>query len=162
MFPVDNLNSHPLQVYFDGRVQLYDIIAGVLEQTGPAKLTITTFSTSEEFLRRMYRLRSRGLITHARLITDFKAAQKTAMLYQFMSEVFDAVFLALNHSKVVLVDGASARVSIVTSQNQTRGNRTEAGVITTDSSVYETLSKKIETLIDNSANLNELRSEDIT
>ena len=159
MSSVDNLHIHPLQVYLDDRVQLYDIIAGILEQTGPSQLTITTFSTSEEFLRRIYRLRTRGLIISARLITDFKAAQKTAILYQFMSKVFDAVFLAPNHSKVVLVDGVSARVAIVTSQNQTRGNRTEAGVITTDSGVYEILSKKVEALINNSANLNELRSE---
>lgn len=159
MFPVGDLHRNPIQVYLDDQVQLYNVIEGVLEQTGPAKLTITTFSTSEEFLRRIYKMRQRGLIRHARLITDFKAAQKTAILYQFMAQVFDDVFLAPNHSKVVLVDAVTARVAIVTSQNQTRGNRTEAGVILNDSGVYDTLSKKVEILINKSANLNELRAE---
>ena len=158
MFPVCDLHINPIQVYLDDRVQLYNVIEGVLEQTGPAKLTITTFSTSEEFLRRIYKMRQRGLIRHARLITDFKAAQKTAILYQFMAQVFDDVFLAPNHSKVVLVDAVMAQVAIVTSQNQTRGNRTEAGVILNDSGVYDTLSKKVEILINKSANLNELRA----
>ena len=49
-----------------------------------------------------------------------------------MHSVCDEVILAQNHSKVVILDAQAISVAIVTSQNQTRGDRFEAGIITTD------------------------------
>ncbi len=142
----------------DGHTQLYDIIAAVLGQIGPASLSITTFSTSEEFLRRIHHLRQQGLITHARLVTDLKASHKTAILFPFMKQMFDEVYLAQNHSKVVLFDAVDGHhVSVITSQNQTRGNRFESGIITTDKSVFYSLSIQLQLLINNAFRLNDLR-----
>ena len=47
-----SLSEAPLQAYLDNRVQLFDIIEMILSETGPAEIYISTFSTSEEFLRR--------------------------------------------------------------------------------------------------------------
>ena len=50
------LSKYRLQAYLDNRVQLFDIIDKILSETGPAEIYISTFSTSEEFLRRIYTL----------------------------------------------------------------------------------------------------------
>ena len=124
------LANTPLQAYFDNRLQLADVIDQVLRQIGPAELVISTFSTSDAFIRRL-------LVKSCSLFLDLKASRKTVLLAGFIKSVFDAVFLCENHSKVVLLGNDSHRVTIVTSQNQTQGNRMECGMITTDKDIYQ-------------------------
>lgn len=130
------ISDVPLQAYLDNRLQLFDVLEFVLRFTGPARLKVSTFSTSEEFLRRLFSLKKRKLIVHAELLADLKAAKKTLNLASFMSHVFDRVYLSENHSKVLLISNDCWMVTVVTSQNQTRGNRTECGMISTDPSLY--------------------------
>lgn len=131
------LSSTPIQAWMDNRLQLFDVMEFCLEQMGgQAHVTITTFSTSEEFLRRIYKLKEKGLIKTATLLADFKATKKTITLLPFMQNTFDDVFLAENHSKIILLANDKWSISICTSQNQTRGNRVEAGIITTYSMIY--------------------------
>lgn len=52
------ISGTPLQAYLDNRIQLFDIIEKILSETGPAEIYISTFSTSEEFLRRIFKLPS--------------------------------------------------------------------------------------------------------
>lgn len=130
------LATTPCQAYMDNRLQLYEVIDALLRQTGPAALTISTFSTSDGFLRRIHRLKNEGLITSCVLFLDLKATRKTVLLKGFIESVADEVFLCENHSKVVLLCNDSHRVTIVTSQNQTTGNRMECGIITTDNNIF--------------------------
>ena len=145
------LSGTPLQAYLDNRIQLFDVIEKILAETGPAEIYISTFSTSEEFLRRIFRLRKRGWLTKAVMLTDLKASRKTVHLYTFISNVFDDVYLAENHSKVILIRNEKWMVSICTSQNQTRGNRTESGMITTDPCIYLELQKQFSTIVNTKA-----------
>ena len=78
------ISDMPLQAYLDNRLQLFDVLEFILLQTGPAKVYVSTFSTSEEFLRRLFSLRKRELILHAVLMADLKAAKKTVNLSTFM------------------------------------------------------------------------------
>ncbi len=133
------LSTAPLQAYVDNRIQLYDVIEKILKETGPAEIYISTFSTSEEFLRRIYKFRSAKLITKAIMLTDLKASKKTMNLYRFVSMVFDQVYLGENHSKVILIHNDRWSVSVCTSQNQTRGNRVESGMISTDNAIFQSL-----------------------
>ena len=133
------LNVAPVQAVMDNRLQLLHIIEHLLREIGPADIRISTFSTSEEFLRGMYRLKKLKLVKYAVLMADLKAAKKTVQLKEFMANVFDEVYLTENHSKVVLLENAHAQVCVVTSQNQTRGNRTEAACVMVDEAVFDTL-----------------------
>lgn len=117
---LEPLSNKPLQAYLDNRIQLFDVIESILLETGPADIYITTFSTSEEFLRKMFR---------------------------FRQKVFDDVYLGENHSKVILIANEKWSVSIVTSQNQTRGNRAESGVISTDKAIFLTLMESLSSII---------------
>lgn len=140
------LSKLPLQAYFNNRTQLAQVIEWVSSQIGEAHVVISTFSTSEEFIRRLWRMKQSGKIKSCTMYCDLRAARKTLSLYSFMQNVFDKVALCQNHSKVVLLSNDSHRVSIVTSQNQTRGDRFECGIITTDSDIFDNLSRGFDAL----------------
>ncbi|MEG2219587.1 MAG: C4-dicarboxylate ABC transporter [Muribaculaceae bacterium] len=133
------LESEPLQAYFSNRIQLADIIDAILQQIGPCNIIVSTFSTSEEFLRRIYRLKNKSRILKCSLFCDLKACRKTINLFKFIDSVFDAVYLCENHSKVILFENKGHKISVVTSQNQTRGNRFECGIVTSDLNIFNTL-----------------------
>ncbi len=153
LMPLDKCASQP---YFSNRIQLADLIEWVVGQIGRADIRISTFSTSEEFLRRLYRMKCRDLIGSCTLVCDFRAARKTLALHAFIKSVFDAVFLCGNHSKVVLLSSATCKVSIVTSQNQTRGDRYEAGIVSNAPATFSRLSETFRTMTENSYSIDEL------
>ena len=155
------LSKYPFPAYLDNRIQLFDVIDMILSETGSAEIYISTFSTSEEFLRRIYKLKDQGRITKATMLIDLKASRKTVNLYTFISSVFDDVYLAENHSKVILIKNEKWQVSICTSQNQTRGNRTESGMISTDPCIFLDLQQRFADIINtNSIQLNGLFNGD--
>ena len=129
----------PLQCYLTNTLQVADVVEWVLEQVGKATIWQSSFSISEEFLRRLYFIEKSGKVDTIHLILDFKATQKTLRLWPFLTRVIEHTYLADNHSKVILIRSDTGQtVSIITSQNLTRGNRNESAVITTDGSVFDT------------------------
>lgn len=150
------LESAPIQAYFSNRVQIADVMDWVIDQIGPAEITITTFSTSEEFIRRVVALRAKGKILKVSLFCDIRAARKTLSIYDFIKGAFDDVFLCENHSKVLLFRGSTKKVAIITSQNQTRGDRFECGVISTMADITAQLESSLLDLQKLSRPLNEL------
>lgn len=125
--------------YLNKDCQLYDIIVWVLNQTGKAEITILTFSISEEFIRKIWMLKKSGLISKISIILDFKAIGKIEALMRFAENVIDEIYLSKTHAKIVLIDSGLYHVSITGSQNCTRGNREESGIITTDDQLFEKL-----------------------
>lgn len=138
-FLAEPLPDAAVHAVLDNRLQLFDIIEKILAETGPAELYVSTFSTSEEFLRRLARLKRAGLVRHAALVIDHKASKKNLILYPFMRAVFDSVHLADNHSKLLLISNDRHKFSVVTSQNQTRGSRYECSLICRLPAVFDNL-----------------------
>lgn len=137
------------QAYLTNSLQVADVLEWILEQVGVADVWQTTFSVSEEYLRRLYFLRKKsGKINSITVLLDRKATNKTINLWQFLKEVVQDVYLADNHSKILLVKSLSGRkVSVITSQNLTRGNRSESAVVSTDEHVFDTLMSQLKELI---------------
>lgn len=98
------------------------------------------------------------------LVLDHKATNKTLKLWAFISQVIENTYLADNHSKILLVRSQGGdTVSVVTSQNLTRGNRAECAFISTDPNIFNTLYNQVNDLIVNhSVPLNELFRQRIT
>ena len=141
--------DNPIQAFYTDKFQLFDSIQIILEQLGKKcnVLYITSFSVSEEFIRKIWRFRQNMQIDKVILLLDNKAALKVNKLLHFAKNVFDEVILTSNHGKVILFD-SSLQVSICTSQNQTRGNRRESTIITTDKDCYRAFLSEIHNMID--------------
>ena len=138
------------QAYLSNAVQVADLLEWILEQVGTAKVWQTSFSISEEFLRRLFFIEKSGRVSEFNLVLDHKATNKTLKLWSFMTQVIQRTYLTDNHSKILLVQAESGQtVSVITSQNLTRGNRHESAFISTDSDVFNTLHTQVEDLIRN-------------
>jgi hypothetical protein len=135
-----------------------------LAQVGVAEIWQTSFSISEEFLRRLYFITRDKKVSRINLVLDHKATNKTLKLWSFIIQVIERTYLADNHSKILLVNGENGtKVSVVTSQNLTRGNRAESAFISTDPAIFDNLFAQVNDLITNhSVPLNDLFRDRIT
>ena len=155
---VKPLAECPSQAYLSNAVQVADLLEWILEQVGTAKVWRTSFSISEEFLRRLFFIEKSGRVSEFNLVLDHKATNKTLKLWSFMTQVIQRTYLTDNHSKILLVQAESGEtVSVITSQNLTRGNRHESAFISTDPAIFKTLHAQMVDLIQNhSVPLNDL------
>lgn len=133
-----------VQAYFSSEFQLYHLLEFILEQTGSANLVLTTFSVSEEFVRKLVQMKERGLISSLAIVADHRTAVKALRLTLFTNNVAEELSLGNNHAKVLLIQNKDWKVSVVTSQNQTRGNRIECGMICTIPDIYDDLLKAVQ------------------
>ena len=56
------LAENPNQAYLSDMLQVADVLTWILGQSGPAHVQMTSFSISEEFLRRIFFIEKDGLI----------------------------------------------------------------------------------------------------
>ena len=157
------LADKPSQAYLSNAIQVADILEWILEQVGIAEIWQTSFSISEEFLRRLFFICKANKVSRINLVLDHKATNKTLKLWAFITQVIERTYLADNHSKILLVKSESGdTVSVVTSQNLTRGNRAESAFISTDPEIFAGLFSQVNDLITNhSVPLNDLFRERI-
>jgi hypothetical protein len=143
------LSPEYIGAYLDKGVQLYDIIEWILNYTGPANVVVLTFSLSEEFIRKVYQLKQSGQIKDISVILDFKAIQKTEKIVRLANNIFDNLVYAKTHAKIVLVSNNKYKVCVSGSQNATRGNREESGIVTTDIITFDKFKSEIERIQQN-------------
>lgn len=143
------LAEKPIQAFFGQGLHTLGLLHWILAQTGRATVFVSSYSTSEPFLNGFFLLRKKEKVEKALLLLDQRAARKTLQLEHLMTGAFDHVFLGQNHSKVLLIHNSNWYVSVVTSQNQTYGDRAESTIITTDHGVFEQLMKQLEDSIVN-------------
>ena len=140
----------PYQAYLSNAVQVADILEWILAQVGVAEVWQTSFSISEEFLRRLFFITKDKKVSRINLVLDHKATNKTLKLWAFITQVIERTYLADNHSKILLVQSERGdTVSVITSQNLTRGNRHESAFISTDSAIFAMLKAQVDDLITN-------------
>lgn len=145
------LATHPLQSHLGRGLHTLGLLGWILDQTGPAEVYVSTFSTSDAFLRGFYNLKKKGLVTKSVLLADLKASKKTYKLYKEMQQNFDAVYLGQNHSKVVLVQNDEWTVTVISSQNQTYGDRAECTIITTFQEIFYQQYSGFSDIVDNNS-----------
>ena len=158
------LADNPIQAYLSNAVQVADILEWILEQVGTAEIWQTSFSISEEFLRRLFFITKDKRVSRINLVLDHKATNKTLKLWAFITQVIERTYLADNHSKILLVRSEKGdTVSVITSQNLTRGNRHESAFISTSPEIFANLHAQVNDLITNhSVPLHDLFRERIT
>lgn len=144
------LADNPFQAYLSNAVQVADILEWILEQVGVAEVWQTSFSISEEFLRRLFFITKDKRFSRINLVLDHKATNKTLKLWAFITQVIERTYLADNHSKILLVKSERGdTISVITSQNLTRGNRHESAFISTEKAIFDRLHEQVNDLITN-------------
>lgn len=144
LHPLDPCGSS--QCFLSDFVQVADILEWIVDQVGECSVVQSSFSVSDEFLRRLFFIRKKGKIVHYRMILDHKATNKTIKLWPFVTNVVEECLLADNHSKVMIVSPLNKAVKgvvVISSQNLTRGNRFESSLVSNDPSVFNSISADV-------------------
>ena len=104
------LSECPHQAYLSNALQVADVLEWILGQVGKAEIWQTSFSISEEFLRRLFFIEKSGNISAFNLVLDHKATNKTLKLWAFITQTMKRTYLADNHSKILLVQAESGEL----------------------------------------------------
>ena len=136
------LRNAATQAFFGKGLHTLGLLHWLLPQTGRADVWVSSYSTSEPFLNGIVLMRQKDLIGHSAILLDQRAARKTLKLESLLSNAFEHVYLGQNHSKVLLLKGEVMKVSVITSQNQTYGQRVESTIITTEPQVFDVLQQQ--------------------
>ena len=102
-----------------GQFSMIDAVLHVLDEVGPAALSIWTWAIAEYEVESLERLMMDKRLTSARLIIDFSARVRNAHIIAKWKRIFgqDAVLYVVNHAKIATVESAGHRVLLRGSMN---------------------------------------------
>jgi hypothetical protein len=108
----------------------HELLRHLLNQTGPAKVWIATWSMSEPGATQVLQLCNEGMITQISCVFDWRIKIRCVVAHQIAKFNFAQIHLTTCHAKVTVIETDNFNISIVTSANYTNNPRIEAGVIT--------------------------------
>lgn len=122
-----------------GAFSLIQLIKAALEKTGPASLIISTWTAANADVTEVLEFCAAGVVTDSRWLVDLSFSKRTPQLAHRIREIFgdDAIRVAKNHAKFVLIGNADWRVVIHTSMNLNHNPRFENFEIAHDPELYE-------------------------
>ncbi len=118
-----------------GQWSSHDLLFHILDQTGPAKVWLCTWSISELAVRQIMEKLDAGIIQELHCIFDWRVKVRRPEALQLAQQIVTDVKLTTCHAKVTVIQNDSWNISIVGSANYTNNPRIEAGVISTDPAV---------------------------
>ena len=124
-----------------GQFSLVDIIVHCLQATGPADVTVSTWTAANADLGFAYRLLADGNIRSIRFIVDFSFPRREPEYCAALRERFgdEAIRITKNHCKFVLIRNEKWNLSLRTSMNLNENRRLENFEISDDAELCEYL-----------------------
>lgn len=113
----------------DADFSTHELIAHLLEETGPAKVRISSFSITETAIRSFLRLQESGLITSMTCLFDLSVKRYRVGLLFFASNVISEIGMTNIHAKLAFIENENWKVVVITSANLNINDKKEAGVI---------------------------------
>ena len=142
--PVDPQEDFCIAYYSEGKFNMHELIDHVLlHYNAPAIITLSSFSITEEAVRMFLNRRNEGLIHEISCIFDTNVKHHKLRMLFFGLQAVDHVYLAENHSKLVLFQFAGHVVTIVGSANLNINHKIESGIVTSDAGIYDFFYNKL-------------------
>lgn len=129
-----------------GQFSLIDLMIHCLNTTGPAGITISTWTAANADLQFAHSLLSSGQIRSMRFLIDTSFQARQPLYCQALRERFgdDCIRITKNHCKFVIIENGSWHLVIRTSMNLNLNRRLESFEISDDSR----LSQHLNTFVD--------------
>lgn len=135
--------THGMEVYglSKGQFSLVELIAHVLEATGPADLVVSTWTAAGADLAHTQTLLQSGMVREARWLVDFSFPSRQPGYCAQLRERFgdDAIRCTANHAKFVTVTNDAWHIVIRTSMNLNLNRRLESYEISDDTALSDWL-----------------------
>lgn len=120
---------------------MHELLAHLLETTGPANVRIMSFSITEVAIRTFLNLIDSGKIQKLQCILDLSVKRYRLALLNFMNNVVTEISLIKNHAKLILIENEQWKVAVVSSANFNVNDKIEAGVILTKPLLFSVYDK---------------------
>lgn len=127
-----------------GEWAIHELLPILLNKIGPAKVMMSTFNVSEDFLRPVFFLIESGKITDIKLLIDSTVKRHKLDLLLFAFNITKNIRITSCHAKVLLIENEQWNIGIVGSANANQNARYEAGFFFTDSTNFNFFKTEIE------------------
>jgi hypothetical protein len=124
-----------------GQFSLTDMLTAVLDKTGPAALSISTWTATSASVQSMLELLQTGQITRCRWLVDTTFVRRVPALVAQIRKEFgdDAIRVTRTHAKIATVTNEKWKVAIRSSMNLNQNPRLESFEIGHDPQLCEWL-----------------------
>lgn len=121
-----------------GRFSILDLVEELLRQTGPAALTVSTWTPGAAEMERVFALLGTGLVTGFRLLVDRSFPGRKPHYAARVAALFGAgaVRLTRTHAKFALVSSGAWRITVRTSMNFNANPRLEQFDLDDDDAIF--------------------------
>lgn len=137
--------NHENEIYgfTKGQFSMLDLLQACLEFTGPARLSISTWTAARHEIQQLERLQREGRILGTRWLVDFTFARRDPQAAHAIRQTFglDAIRVAQNHAKFALFESEAWRLVLRTSMNLNMNPRFEDFTIAHDPSLATFLAR---------------------
>lgn len=112
----------------DGKFNLIDIILHILNTTGPAHLTVATWSAATQDTGQLWRMHQAGELLSLRYLLDVSFPNTKPEWWADLKQLItpDQIRMANTHAKFVLIRNSTWNIAIRTSANLNRNIRMES------------------------------------
>lgn len=117
---------------FSQKWSSHELLAYILEQTGPAQVYITSWSITEDPMRKLLALVESGHITELRCLFSDRVEVMNPAAHQLMKYNQVQMHLGKCHAKVIVVRNENIGIVATGSANFTINKRWEAGCVASD------------------------------
>jgi hypothetical protein len=131
-----------------GQFSLIDMIEAVLQRTGPARLSISTWTAAGTDVSTTLDLIASGRVTAARWLVDLTFTRRCPQLAARIRQAFgpEAIRVSKNHAKFTLIENGTWRVVIRTSMNLNHNPRLEDFTVAHDPDLADFLAAALDDL----------------
>jgi hypothetical protein len=119
----------------DGEWSVHDLLLGLLQETGPADVYISSYAFSEYPARLIADLKDRKIIRSLYCLIDSRIDKRSASALNLVRNCADQLKLVNTHAKVTVIENSNYVFCIIGSANYTTNKRYEAGLIISDAVV---------------------------
>ncbi|MGB0521414.1 MAG: hypothetical protein ACPGJS_00570 [Flammeovirgaceae bacterium] len=120
-----------------GEWSMHELLTYVLQQTGPAKVYITTWTITEDPVSKLFLLKQEGIIQELHCVLDYRIKDRKPKPFQFLEQTADRILLTKCHAKVTVIENEHWHVAIIGSANFSKNPRIEAGIICTEKNISQ-------------------------
>ena len=130
--------------FTEGKWSMHETLLYLLYYSGPAKVTITSFSLSEITINTFVLAKEEGLITRLDLLLNTAVTRNKASLFFFAGNVADRIGLLDIHAKIIVIENDNWKIAVNQSANSTKNPAYEAGVICTVPEIVDEYCQKLD------------------
>ena len=119
----------------NGEWSMHDLLFHLISITGPARVTLCSWSISEKAVRRIIEAFNDNVLIDLRCVFDWRVKVRRPEVLSMVQKNIRNIALTACHAKVTVIENDDWSIAIIGSANYTNNPRIESGVIACDKAV---------------------------